>query len=332
MDQLISIIIRTFNEERFIGDLLHSIRAQSISLPLEIVLVDSESSDRTIEIVQSFPDVKLVIIKKSQFSFGRALNLGCATASGQILVSISGHCIPADENWLRNLVEPLLGSSKAAFVYGRQIGIAEKWENHPSTRFSERRIFSRHYPESGLAPEQPYMNNANSSFLRAAWEINRFDESLPGLEDLKFAIDLLASGRVGVYAPTARVIHLHDENNARVFNRFFREEIARREIFSDQPERHSFSIFIEFLFNLSSDLLACIFAPGGIKRHYITISGYRMAQYYAIYLAWKLKKIKLDELSGAHESFLKWITKGRYSFENIRTTHSPMLNSTKNIL
>src|SRR4051812_7090978 len=68
----ISVVIRTFNEERHIGRLLVGLKRQSVK-PDEIVLVDSGSTDATRFIAR--PHVsKLVEISPAEFSFGRALN------------------------------------------------------------------------------------------------------------------------------------------------------------------------------------------------------------------------------------------------------------------
>ena len=34
--------------------------------------------------------------------------MGCKAASGDILVIISGHCVPVDQNWLQNLCQPII--------------------------------------------------------------------------------------------------------------------------------------------------------------------------------------------------------------------------------
>ena len=91
---LISIIIRTYNEERYLRELLETIKVQELPYSeTEIIIVDSGSTDRTLPIAESF-DCKITHISKKDFTFGRSLNHGCEIARGDILVFISGHCIP----------------------------------------------------------------------------------------------------------------------------------------------------------------------------------------------------------------------------------------------
>ena len=101
-----SIIIRTYNEQRYLPDLLSSIRAQKADFQHEVVLVDSGSTDRTVSIAEEF-GCRIQRIDKKEFSFGKSLNFGCRAAHGECLVFVSGHCIPTDENWLAKLLAPL---------------------------------------------------------------------------------------------------------------------------------------------------------------------------------------------------------------------------------
>ena len=95
---IISVVIRTLNEETYLSELLEKILKQSIENEdeVEIVIVDSGSSDRTLEIANKF-NCRITNIKKEDFTFGRSLNQGSEFSNGDILVFISGHCIPVNE-------------------------------------------------------------------------------------------------------------------------------------------------------------------------------------------------------------------------------------------
>ena len=77
-----SIIIRAYNEEKHIGRLLEGIRQQTLR-DVEIILVDSGSTDRTVSLAESF-GARVVHIPSAEFTFGRSLNLGvqAGTAAG----------------------------------------------------------------------------------------------------------------------------------------------------------------------------------------------------------------------------------------------------------
>ena len=115
----ISIIIRTYNEEKYLKKNISSILKQEVNQNIEILVVDSGSTDKTIQIANELK-VKLIRIQKNEFTFGRSLNIGCEKAIGKILVFLSAHCIPKGKFWLQNLITPLL-NNKCDFTYGRQI-------------------------------------------------------------------------------------------------------------------------------------------------------------------------------------------------------------------
>ena len=128
----VSIIIRAFNEEEHIGRLLYGISQQTYPKP-EVILVDSGSTDKTLEIASHFP-VKIVQIKPKEFTFGRSLNYGVAAAAGEFIVNISAHCYPTYPDWLDQLTQPFKDPS-IGLSYGRQIGGS-------SNHYSEHQFFS----------------------------------------------------------------------------------------------------------------------------------------------------------------------------------------------
>ena len=223
-----SIVIRTLNEGKYLEDLLRMIaRQKQDDFAVEVVVVDSGSSDRTLEIANKH-GATVTHIDKNEFSFGRSLNRGCEAARGDILVFISGHCVPVDERWLMQLCAPLL-SGQASYCYGGQIG-------DDDSNFSERRVFAKYFPSTAAVPQDGfYCNNANSAILRDVWARHRFDEGLTGLEDMALAKAVTAEGGKIGYVSDAKVFHHHQETWAQVRRRFEREAIALRSI---MPEVH----------------------------------------------------------------------------------------------
>jgi rhamnosyltransferase len=224
----VSIVIRTYNEQKHLGDLLKGISQQvREGFDIETVIVDSGSTDDTLKIANSHPTV-IVPIKKEEFSFGRSLNIGCAAATGDVLVFVSGHCIPTGPRWIADLVAPL-GQHNIAYCYGGQVG-------DDTSHFSEKQIFGKYFPADSKVPQQGfYINNANAAMLKSVWQEHRFDEELTGLEDMHLAKRLVASGYKVAYVASGAVYHLHSETWAQVRRRFEREAIALQHI---MPEVH----------------------------------------------------------------------------------------------
>lgn len=224
---MISIVLRVLNEEKHLDALLRGIHVQRVDMPVEVVIVDSGSTDRTLEIARAH-NCRIETIRKEDFTFGRSLNVGCRAARGDWLVFVSGHCIPADENWLAQLVAPLF-AGEASYSYGRQVG-------GEGTKFSERQLFAKYFPaDAALAQGGFFCNNANAALARNVWEQFGFDEELTGLEDMELAKRLVSSGRKVAYVPTSTVFHLHEETWRQVKRRYEREAFALRKI---MPEIH----------------------------------------------------------------------------------------------
>jgi L-ascorbate metabolism protein UlaG (beta-lactamase superfamily)/glycosyltransferase involved in cell wall biosynthesis len=219
----VSVVIRTLNESRYLEDLIVGIKnQQTTNLRIEVVVVDSGSTDGTVEIAQKY-GCHIEHIKKSEFSFGRSLNQGCRAAAGEILVITSGHCVPCDEHWLQNLCRPIQDGI-AQYTYGRQLGGAEN-------NFSEHRIFAKYYPDQSQLPQEGFFcNNANSAIHRDAWGKFGFDEELTGLEDMELAQRLVQDGGKVAYCANAAVYHHHTETWPQVRRRFEREAIALQKI------------------------------------------------------------------------------------------------------
>ncbi len=276
---IISIIIRTLNEERYLGALLDAISRQKFLGNLqgsstEVILVDSGSTDQTIKIAKSHSCV-ITTIDRSVFSFGRSLNLGCKLAKGDILVFISGHCVPVDELWLSALCNPV-AQSVVDYAYGRQIG-------GKRTRISEQQIFSKYFSASSSIPQQGFFcNNANSALSKKVFELYEFNEEITGLEDMELAKRLVGnSGKVG-YVAEAVVYHHHYESWSQVRRRFEREAIALRGIMP-QVHVHLSDILRYMLASIIRDLVAAK-NQGVFLSSFFGIFFYRFNQYIGVYV------------------------------------------------
>ncbi len=220
-----SIVIRCYNEEQHIGRFLTGILQQSIH-DVEIILVDSGSTDATLSIASQYP-VNIISVNPEEFSFGRSLNLGCRAARSEFIVIASAHVYPVYEDWLEKLLEPF-ADPKAALVYGKQRGAC-------STKHSEHQIFKKWFPEQSVSrQEHPFCNNANAAVRRELWKQLPYCEKLTGLEDLDWAKRAMAKGYYIAYAAEAEIIHVHNETPLHIYNRYRREGMAHKQIFPEQ--------------------------------------------------------------------------------------------------
>jgi glycosyltransferase involved in cell wall biosynthesis len=233
----VSIVIRAFNEEKHIGDLLEAIKYQTFH-DYEIILVDSGSSDRTLQIASRYP-ARIEHIKPTDFTFGRSLNLGLGAARGEIAVLASAHVVPLRKDWLEQLIAPFF-DEMVAIAYGKQRG-------GEVSKFSEAQHFKRWFPDqSDLDQQHAYCNNANLALRLSLWTQRQFDETLTGLEDLAWSSALHEQGYKVAYVAEAGVAHIHNESSAQIVNRHRREAIALKRILPKSKFTlwHFFSLFV----------------------------------------------------------------------------------------
>lgn len=273
----VSIIIRCLNEEKYIGRLLAGISEQDYSNK-EVIVVDSGSTDATLSIVGQYP-CQVVHIKPEDFSFGYALNIGCETATGDILLFASAHVYPLYKDWISLMVQPFLSNESVDLVYGRQ-------EGDERTRFSEHMIFKKWFPEQSTAvQDHPFCNNANCAIRKTAWLERKYDETLTGLEDLAWAKAALESGKIIAYQAEASIVHVHEEKWSSVFNRYRREAIALRLIM--KHETFNFLTFLQLLTkNIWTDWRAAM-QQGIWLKHFGSIIRFRYNQFWGTYVGYK---------------------------------------------
>lgn len=282
-----SLVIRAYNEEKHIGRLLEGVEHQTIQ-SVEVILVDSGSTDGTVEIAQRY-GARIVRIEPQEFTFGRSLNLGIQHATRDWVVIASAHVYPVYPDWLERLLAPF-EDEKVALTYGKQRGNEQSF-------FSERQIFLQWYGEqTNLRQSHPFCNNANAAIRRALWQEHAYDETLSGLEDIAWAKWALEQGYQIAYVAEAEIVHVHQESPRGVYNRYRREAMAFKRIFPQ--ETFSFRDFLRLtLSNCLSDLWHA-YQSKELKKHWKDIFWFRLMQFWGTYrgyrepgtLTWQLRQ------------------------------------------
>jgi rhamnosyltransferase len=222
----VSIIILSKNAGVSFATLLQQLSSQKLAGSYEIIVLDSGSTDSTLEIAQGFP-TKITRIKPEEFHHGRTRNLGAELASGKILVYITQDALPLYDNWLQKLTEDL-NDPRVAMVVGRQI----PW---PDIKPPEKFFYLYYFPEHKIevvsgAPDyyrdNMFISNVNSAIKRDVWQQFKFSEKVVLAEDKEFARRALLAGWKIVYRPDAVVYHAHDFSLRSIFRRSMDSGIA----------------------------------------------------------------------------------------------------------
>lgn len=217
----ISVIIPTLNAEHEIDALLIALDRQSIQ-PNEILVVDSASEDKTIELVQKHKGVRLLQIDRQDFNHGTTRDMALRESSGDFVCFLTQDAVPVSDDYLKRLVAPMVDDSDIALVSGRQLPKAD------ARRF-EQLVRGFNYPDSPsvrskcdlekLGIKTFFASDACSAYRRTAYlECGGFDHVNTN-EDMLMAAKFIASGMKVAYEPHAEVFHSHNLTPAQQFAR-----------------------------------------------------------------------------------------------------------------
>jgi rhamnosyltransferase len=219
---VISIVVPVKDGAADLERCLGAIARQAVGETVEVVVVDSGSTDSSVEVARAH-GARVHEIPASEFGHGRTRNLGASIAAGDVLVFTSQDAFAADEHWLARLVEPL-GRKEVAGAYGRQLP-------HDDASPPERYFLDFLYgPESRVQRldgdgepsfEQTLFSNVSSAMTRATWEAFPFADDLIMSEDQEWSRRVLRAGYELVYVAQAAVHHSHSYSIAAAFRRFF---------------------------------------------------------------------------------------------------------------
>lgn len=216
----VSIVIPTYNAGMEFDGVLEALAGQRSDFTYEILVVDSGSSDGTLELAREH-SARVLSVPKSEFNHGGTRNRGISEARGEFVAMIVQDAVPVDEMWLQGLVENLVNSEKVAGVYSRQIPRPDcnpfsryALENH-FTNLPERREQFIENPASyeALPPPQKLalisFDDVSSCIRRSVWEKHPFKHLSFG-EDIEWSQRVMKAGYKIVYDPRSAVIHSHN--------------------------------------------------------------------------------------------------------------------------
>jgi glycosyltransferase involved in cell wall biosynthesis len=226
----VSIVIPTRNGMATLPPLLDALRQQCFEPPVEIVAVDSASTDGTADLLRQRAD-RVVSIRADEFNHGLTRNLAVEHTRGEFVVLMVQDAMPTSDRWLTHLVAPLVGDSRVAGSFARQRARPDAsaitsyyLDRAIAGRDDSRTIAIDRATLAALAPLDRLaactFDNVCSCIRRSVWCEHRFRPTTIA-EDIEWAIEVLLAGYRLAYAPEAVVLHSHDRSARYEFARTY---------------------------------------------------------------------------------------------------------------
>jgi rhamnosyltransferase len=240
-DVLATVVVLTYNGERYLRDLLSAVASQRIEGAVEILVIDSGSTDSTLDIIGDFPQVRLIQIPNTEFGHGRTRNRAAHEARGRYVAYLTHDAVPAHDRWLYELLKPFELNERVAAVMGSQI--PRPW-CFPLLKYEINSVFEGFGPgfgttlfydddfitSEGVRNAVTFYSDVNSAARRDVLTGPVPYQDVSYAEDQLFGRDVIAAGLIKAYAPRASVVHSNDLTLAEYDERMAEETMGQREV------------------------------------------------------------------------------------------------------
>jgi rhamnosyltransferase len=234
-----TVVDLTFNAKPWISDQLDALMLQKADFAWEVLVIDSGSTDGTVEVIQMYRAkhpgrIRFHEIPNSEFGHGKTRNLAAMLASGEFVVYLTQDAIPAHDRWLIEMLRPFDAGEDVVAVFGQQIPRPDCCAIVKHDVFD---VFRRFGPDDQITyqhrndaqPDQAakdrlrFHSNVNSAarreFLLDAIAFRDVSYS----EDYAFGRDVIEAGYRKAYTPFGSVIHSHSYPLLMYFRRMYDE-------------------------------------------------------------------------------------------------------------
>jgi len=237
-----SVVIPTKNAGAQFRSVLEAVLEQKTPWEYEVLVVDSGSSDGTVEYVQSVHGVRLHQIPARDFGHGKTRNLGISLTSGEFAVMITHDALPASNRWLVELVNAVEQSEDVAGAFGRHLAYEhdgpflerdlrlhfDGFLQWPSVVRMEDE--GRYKTDVGYRQVLHFLSDNNACLRRSVWEKIPYPE-VDFAEDQLWAKQIIEAGYAKAYADKAVVYHSHTFGFIELCRRSFDEARALQRLF-----------------------------------------------------------------------------------------------------
>ncbi|NBU34142.1 glycosyltransferase family 2 protein [bacterium] len=234
-----TIFVPTLNGEEFLEQLIQAVFSQKTKLTYELFIIDSGSTDATLDIIAKHPKVRLHQIPNSEFGHGKTRNLAASMSNSTYMVFLTQDAVPAQHNWLNGMIEPFGISDKLVGVFGKQIPrpnctvtIKREVKSVFDGFGSDLSIMVQRRGELvdslGIKDVSGFFSDVNSAIRSDILKGPIPFRDVKYSEDQAFGDDALSKGYIKAYAPFGAVYHSNDLKLGNYYKRRFDEAYGLR--------------------------------------------------------------------------------------------------------
>ncbi len=212
----VTIVIPTRNEEANIGKCLEAIFDQDTGCRFEVIVIDSGSTDKTLEIVRRCPGVRLIQIRPEEFGHGKTRNLGADLSDGEFIVFLNADALPVNQNWLTPLLDCLKRDGQVAACFSRHIPrkdcdlymVRDIQDSMPEQPMVRARVGSLDFM---------IFSTVSAAVRKEVWQEYPFNRDILIAEDQDWARQIIERGYKIAYVPDSLVYHSHNYSLGELF-------------------------------------------------------------------------------------------------------------------
>lgn len=243
----VTVAILTYNGDDYIERILQQVMSQDIDGGVEVLVIDSGSTDDTLDIVARFPTVRLHQIPNAEFGHGRTRNLAAELARGEFIAYLTHDAIPVSDRWLYELLKPFELDERIVAVMGKQVPRSRCF---PLLKYEIQGVFAGFGPDfgtsifykdsfvqsDGVLNAIGFYSDVNSVARREFLVQTIPYRDVRYAEDQLFGKDVIEAGYHKAYAGRAAVEHSNDLTRDEYRRRIFDETVGLRQIGFSIPE------------------------------------------------------------------------------------------------
>ena len=238
----VTVSILTKNPGEHFKEVLASVFEQETPWDFEILIIDSGSSDGTVEYISNVQGVRLVQIPSAEFGHGRTRNLALELSTSEFVAMLTHDAKPADKFWLKNLVAAIDANNRIAGAFGRHIAypdastlVKRDIERHFDGFLAHPMVLTlddrrRYETDQGYRQLLHFFSDNNAILRKSVWEKIPYPD-VNFAEDQIWAQRVLEAGYGKAYVDSAAVYHSHNYGLKDTLRRSYDEAVAFKDLF-----------------------------------------------------------------------------------------------------